>query len=215
MSRRIVHLALVAAGIGATALIACADSTTGTSAPQGNGTLLVQLTDAPFSSDSVRRVDIFVVRVDAKTASTDSTDAARKVTDDSVAAGGWTTIATPNKKIELLALRNGLFTTLGAKSVAAGSYAGFRLVIDPSQSSVTLKNGAVLTSTSSPSVSFPSAARSGIKINLVTPLVVKAGDTTTTLVDFDVDNSFVMRGNTIAQNGLLFKPVIKATVRTK
>jgi hypothetical protein len=35
---------------------------------------------------------------------------------------------------------------------------------------------------------------------------------TTLLVDFDVNNSFVMRGNTIAQNGLLFKPVITATI---
>jgi hypothetical protein len=33
------------------------------------------------------------------------------------------------------------------------------------------------------------------------------------LVDFDVANSFVLRGNTILQNGLLFKPVVKATTQ--
>jgi len=33
------------------------------------------------------------------------------------------------------------------------------------------------------------------------------------VVDFDVANSFVMRGNSLAQNGLLFKPVIRATVK--
>ena len=33
------------------------------------------------------------------------------------------------------------------------------------------------------------------------------------LVDFDVDKSFVLRGNSIAQNGLLFKPVIRAVAR--
>jgi hypothetical protein len=32
------------------------------------------------------------------------------------------------------------------------------------------------------------------------------------VLDFDVGNSFVMRGNSLAQNGLLFKPVVKATV---
>jgi hypothetical protein len=32
------------------------------------------------------------------------------------------------------------------------------------------------------------------------------------LVDFDVNDSFVMRGNTIMQNGLLFKPVINGTI---
>ena len=36
---------------------------------------------------------------------------------------------------------------------------------------------------------------------------------TTTLVDFNVNNSFVQRGSTIAQNGLLFKPVVTATVK--
>ena len=204
--RRVAAVSVAALAMLASA--ACNDS----SAP-GTGTMKVQLTDAPFSSDSVSRVDLFVVRVDAKMASSDSADAARAVTDDSTSASGWTTLVSPMQKIELLALRNGIFTALGAKTVTAGSYQSFRLIIDPSQSSVTLKNGAVLTGTSTPSVSFPSAARTGIKINLVTPIVVTAGDTTTTLVDFNVNNSFVQRGSTIAQNGLLFKPVVTATVR--
>ena len=210
MSHNVLRSTLYAATFSAAILaVACSDSTTS----QGTGSLRIQLTDAPFSSDSVKRVDIYVVRVDAKVADSDSSDAATATSTDSAAAGGWTTIATPNALIELLALRNGIFTTLGAKTVAAGEYKSLRLIIDPSKSSVTLKNGAVLTSTSSPSVSFPSAARSGIKIKLASPLTVRANDTTTTLVDFDVDNSFVQRGNSIAQNGLLFKPVIKATIR--
>lgn len=206
MSRNLSSLAI----LGAVALgAACSSSSTGT----GTGALKVQLTDAPFSSDSVSRVDIFVVRIDAKTAVSDSADAAKGATDDSASATGWTTIATPKAKIELLALRNGVFTELGKKSLAAGTYQSFRLVIDASQSSVTLKNGTVLTSSSTPSVTFPSASRSGLKINLTTPLVVTAGDTTTTLIDFDVNQSFVMRGATINQNGLLFKPVITAKVK--
>lgn len=206
MSRNLSSLAI----LGAVALgAACSSSSTGT----GTGALKVQLTDAPFSSDSVSRVDIFVVRIDAKTSVSDSADAAKGATDDSASATGWTTIATPKAKIELLALRNGVFTELGKKSLAAGTYQSFRLVIDASQSSVTLKNGTVLTSSSTPSVTFPSASRSGLKINLTTPLVVTAGDTTTTLIDFDVNQSFVMRGATINQNGLLFKPVITAKVK--
>jgi hypothetical protein len=35
--------------------------------------------------------------------------------------------------------------------------------------------------------------------------------TSTVLIDFDLENSFVMRGNSISQNGLLFKPVVKAS----
>lgn len=210
MSRNLSSLALLGATLGAVALgAACSSSSTGT----GTGALKVQLTDAPFSSDSVSRVDIFVVRIDAKTAVSDSAEAAKGATDDSASASGWTTIATPNAKIELLALRNGVFKELGKKTLAAGTYQSFRLIIDATQSSVTLKNGTVLTNSSTPSVTFPSASRSGIKINLTTPLVVTAGDTTTTLVDFDVNQSFVMRGATINQNGLLFKPVITAKIK--
>ena len=62
-------------------------------------------------------------------------------------------------------------------------------------------------------MSFPSAARSGIKINLDKPIVVDAGGTTTALVDFDVDHSFVVRGATIAASGLNFTPVVREGYR--
>ena len=119
----------------------------------------------------------------------------------------------PSMKSAMQAINASLITTLGAKSMSTGSYQSFRLIIDPSQSSVTLKDGTVLTSTSSPNVTFPSAARTGIKINLTTPIVVASNDTTKALVDFDVSQSFVQRGNAIVTHGLLFKPVI--TVRAK
>ena len=173
----------------------------------------MQLTDAAFPTDSVLRVDVYVVRVDARMADTDSAAAARGATDDSANTGGWTTITQPNQIVNLLAYQNGSFLPLGNANVAAGNYNGFRLVIDPSKSSVTLKNGAVLTNTSSPNVLFPSGARSGIKIFFLSPVPVAANDTATVLVDFMVNDSFVMRGNSISQNGLLFKPVIMGTVR--
>jgi hypothetical protein len=203
------HLATLGVALcAATAVAACSDSTA-----QGTGTLRVQLTDAPFSSDSVARVDVYVVRVDTRLESADDAAAASNVDDASASSSGWTTVATPNRSIELLALRDGITTTLGEKTLAAGSYQSFRLIIDPSQSSVTLKNGTVLTSTSTPSVSFPSAARTGIKVNLDQPIVIEADGTTTALVDFDVDHSFVMRGSTIAANGLNFTPVVRGTIR--
>ncbi|MHB0961667.1 MAG: DUF4382 domain-containing protein [Gemmatimonadaceae bacterium] len=198
--------ALATAGVLAAA---CGNSTT----EAGRGTIAVQLTDAPFPTDSVLRVDVYVVRVDARMADTDSAAAARGATDDSASTGGWTTLTQPNQIVNLLAYQNGAFLPLGNANVAAGNYNGFRLVIDPSKSSVTLKNGAVLTNTSSPNVLFPSGARSGIKIAFLSPVPVAANDTATVLVDFMVNDSFVMRGNSISQNGLLFKPVIKGTVR--
>jgi len=199
--------AVIAAGIY---LGACSSSAT---TAAGRGTLAVQLTDAPFPTDSVQRVDIFVMRVDARLADADSAMAAKGATDDSAGTGGWTTIATPNVSINLMAYQNGLTLPMGSAQLPAGNYQGFRLVIDPTRSSLTLKGGMMMTGMSTPSVMFPSASRSGIKIVLMQPMVVTADQTTTMLVDFMVGNSFVMRGNSISQNGLLFKPVIQASVK--
>ena len=41
-----------------------------------------------------------------------------------------------------------------------------------------------------------------------------AAATTKVLIDFDVAQSFVLRGNSLAQNGLLFKPVIRGTLKS-
>jgi hypothetical protein len=197
--------------VGCMAAGACGGADT---APRGMGTLVLQMTDAPFPTDSVKSVDIFVVRVDGRIQDVDEASADQHVANEVESEGdGWRTLATPNASINLLALQNGIVSTIGEAKIAAGSYRGFRLVIDPSKSSVTLKNAQVLTNTSSPSVAFPSASRSGIKIVLAGPVVVGEDGKTTMVVDFDVGNSFVMRGNSLAQNGLLFKPVIRATAK--
>lgn len=195
----------------ASTLLACGEST---SSVRGNGLLRVQLTDAPFPYDSVQSVDIFVVRVDARLGEPDSAQASTALSQDSANAAGWTTIARPNKSFDLLTLRNGMVADIGQDSLPQGNYSGFRLIIDPSQSGITLKNGMILTGSSSPSVTFPSAARSGIKIVLTKPVPVGNDSTSTVLIDFDLDNSFVMRGNSITKNGLLFKPVVKASAKT-
>jgi hypothetical protein len=197
--------------------VACSDSGSTNPSPINSssntqGTVVVRLTDAPFSTDSIKRVDIFVVRVDARVSDADSSTADHALSSDSSSSNGWSAIASPNASFELLSLQNGITANLGESTLGPGTYSGFRFIIDPTQSSVTLKNGIRLTGTSSPSVMFPSAARSGIKVVLARPVSVIAGTTTTLLIDFDVNNSFVQRGNTIEKNGLIFKPVIKATV---
>lgn len=210
---RIGHTILSTAMIAAAVLgAACSSSDAVDPAAAGSGTMVVRLTDAPFSSDSVLRVDMFVVRVDARVSDVDSAGADVGLSDDSVAVGGWKTIALPNASFNLLSLQNGVSTTIGQTVLPAATYSGFRLIIDPARSSVTLRNGQVLTGSSSPGIKFPSANRSGIKVVLSQPVTVIPNTTTTLLVDFDVDNSFVMRGNSIDKNGLLFKPVIRATV---
>jgi hypothetical protein len=181
-----------ALALGTVGVAACSDSS-GT----GTGLLTVRMTDAPFPFSEVARVDIFVVRVDARTA--EPTDA--EASDESN-QNGWTTVATPNASFNLIDLADGVTSNLGATTLATGTYNGFRLVIDPSRSSMTLKDG------THPSIQFPSAGHSGIKINLDKPIELTENGSVMTL-DFDIGRSFVMRGNS-ATNGFNFKPVIRA-----
>lgn len=173
------------------ALAACSDSS-GT----GTGRLSVRLTDAPFPFSQVASVDVFVVRVDAKQASTTDEEAADENNQD-----GWTTIATPNALINLLDL-DGKTMNLGETTLPTGNYQSFRLILDTDQSSITLKDG------NKPPIFFPSAAHSGIKVNLDEPIQLTEDGSVMTL-DFDIGRSFVMRGNS-PPNGFNFKPVIHA-----
>jgi hypothetical protein len=177
------------------ALAACSDSS-GT----GTGTLSVRLTDAPFPFSQVASVGVYVVRIDAKQASTTDEEAA-----DENNQNGWTTIATPNALINLLDLGAGKTMNLGGTTLPTGNYQSFRLILDTDQSSITLKDG------SKPTIFFPSAEHSGIKVNLDEPIQLTEDGSVMTL-DFDVGRSFVMRGNNPA-NGFNFKPVIHAVAQ--
>lgn len=181
--------------LGALAVLGACDAT-----DAGPGKLTVQLTDAPFPFDEVESVNVHVVRVDAKVATTTTAEA-----EDPDETDGWITLASPNATIDLIDLNGGKLTTLGTATLASGTYRSFRLIIDPAQSGVTLTDG------SEPDIIWPSAAQTGIKVNLTTPVVVSS-DSSVFIIDFDIGRSFVMRGNSIEQNGLLFKPVVQAVV---
>ena len=214
--------------LGATLLlgaVACSDSN-----GPGSGTVGLRLTnasvaaavaadvmtaegEAPLPADMVKSVDIFVVRIDARRGESTEQEAAENTEEAASEASGWVTIAEPNALMDLMTLADGSIASLGEAEVTAGDYRSFRLVIDPAQSSLTLNDEAstVIGGESIIGLKFPSAAKTGIKINLTGGAVdVEADEETTVLVTFDVSKSFVMRGATIEQNGLLFKPVIKA-----
>jgi len=190
------------------ALAACSDSSMG----PDQGRIAVRLTDAPFPLDQVQSIDMHIVRVEAKLQATSEEDAEEDVDDGDASSDGWIVLATPNASFDLMDLQNGVNVLLGETTVAAGSYQSIRLILDTGKSSVTLKDGMILSGTSSPSIVFPSAGKSGIKVLFTTPIEVDEGQTTEVLLDFDAEESFIVRGNTILQNGLLFKPVIKASV---
>ncbi len=186
---------LAAVSVAILSIAACSDSS-GTN----TGLLTVRLTDAPFPFSEVASVDVFVIRVDARNAEPTDADAA-----DEARRGGWTTIAEPNVSINLLDLGGGTTTNLGAATLATGTYRGFRLILDTDKSTITLEDG------SEPPIQWPSAGRTGIKINLDEPIELTEDGSVMTL-DFDIGRSFVMRGNAPA-SGFNFKPVIRAVAQ--
>lgn len=211
MSRRLKPLIIGAIVVcTSTAFVACgSDSSV---SPAAAGSVGVALTDAPFPFDSVARADIFVVRIDGRLADTDSAGAEEGKDDDSHSnhdpSHDWVTLAAPNDTFNLLNLQNGKTVNLGQDSLPSGTYRGFRIIIDASKSSITLANGTVLNAANG-GIKFPSAARSGIKIVLAKPFTVVSGKSQM-VIDFDLGHSFVKRGHSLQQNGLLFKPVIRA-----
>jgi len=213
------------AGALAVATACGGDTTSGNTAPAGSGQLTVLLTDAPFPFDSVASADMYVVRIDAKLADADSADAAQvdsARSDNRDPQRGWVTLATPRRRYNLLDLQSGKTANLGDLALPTGTYRGFRFVLDTDSSSVTLTDGTVLTGSaqrgagqrgpSQPGIMWPSAGRTGIKVKLDRPIDLVEGGTVVVL-DFDLGASFVLRGRSIKQNGLLFKPVIRASAR--
>ena len=190
------------------ALVSCSDN----ALSPGEGRIAIRMTDAPFPFDEVESISMFIVRVEARAQSTTDEDADEDVDDGDASDRGWIVLATPNDHFDLMDLRNGVTVFLGDEDVPVGAYHSIRLILDTDKSSVTLKNGMVLTGASDPSIKFPSAGKSGIKVLFNNAIDVLDGETIDVLLDFDAEQSFVLRGNTILQNGLLFKPVIKATV---
>ena len=178
--------------------------------------LSVQLTDAPFPVSVVQSADLYVVRIDAKLAEATDAEAAQGVaTDDDANRNpdrGWVTVARPERRIDLLALSGGATTNLGQTTLPTGRYRGYRLVLDTDRSSITLKDGTVLDGNRTPGIKWPSAGRTGIKVQLAQAIEL-VEDGTAMVIDFDLAQSFVLRGNTITDQGLNFKPVLRATAR--
>jgi hypothetical protein len=207
---------------GAAVLWACADhALTGAHMQPGQGTLAMQLIDDPTTLDSIASVNIFVVRVDAREKIADSTAA-----DSNVMGNGdmddrenehrdstaWVTIASPNKLIDIKSLTGSDTAFLGAAVVDTAKFRALRLIIDPSKSNVVLKNGKILTDSTTPSVDFFSRERHGILVSLDNDADVKAGSTTTITLDFRLGESIMLRGHGM-DDGLIIRAVVLGHAR--
>lgn len=165
----------------------------GEAAPDGGvGTLSLSLTDAPACG--YREVFVTVERVRVhRSASADPEDA------------GWSEVELPTpQRVDLLSLTNGTLLPLGQVELPAGTYTQMRLVLSPNTAASPLANAVTPLGGTTMELTTPSAARSGLKMNV--RLEVPAGQVADFAVDFDACKSLVRAGHS---GKVLLEPVLR------
>lgn len=169
--------------------VGCGDSA---SPGEGNGTIRVVMTDAPFPIGLVAEANVSVERIEMRVKGSD---------DD----GDFIVLTDVDTVLNLIDLQNGLTATLVELEVPAGDYDEVRIVVG--DATITLVDSTDF------DLKVPSGSTSGIKVKVSPVITVQEGLTTELLLDFDLSKSFVVQGNPSTPagiNGFNFKPVIRA-----
>jgi Domain of unknown function (DUF4382) len=193
---------LVATALG---LVACGGDSQPAAAA---GASRVLLTDGPFPFDRIARVDLYVVSLSASLNS-----------DTSATAGGdFVTLVAPHRLINVLALQNGITDELGTVTLPHGAITAVRLIIATDSSSITLKDGRVLTGTSNPGIHWQSSAGRPVLNALITEQIVVRDTGAVIVVDYDVGQAFIRPQDVdpaSTDSGFIFSPVLRATDATR
>jgi hypothetical protein len=160
------------------------------SGPAGKSRLQVLVTDAP--SDYIAQAVVWVSAVYLQGGEGDGEPRVYLFND-----------AVAPKEFDLLLLQNGVNAELTAiVDVDARDYHQLRLVVDSAR--VTLVNGFTFNDLSvTRRLMVPSGAQSGIKVNLAGAIEAEVGELTVIVVDFAVDDSFVIQGNPGTPAGIM------------
>jgi hypothetical protein len=160
----------------------------------GNGRLVVNVTDAPFPVNFIESATVTIIKVEIRKAG------------DGISDGNpFIVLWEGSETFNLLELRNGVVDELLDLEIPAGEYNLLRLYVD--EASLKIKDGDNF------NVKVPGGQQTGIKIFIVPGLIVEGGLTSELLLDFDLSGSFVLRGNIDSPAGIkgfIFKPVIRA-----
>lgn len=118
---------------------------------------------------------------------------------------------------DLLQLQDGVTAFLADRMVPAGTYNQLRLIVD--DANVTLIDGYQFTDgTTTQTLFVPSGMQSGIKVKTSEAIEAEEGTVTVSVVDFDVNESFVIQGDPedpAGIQGILFTPVLREISRTE
>ncbi len=169
--------------------VGCGDSA---SPGEGNGTIRVVMTDAPFPIGMVAEANVSIERIEMR----------EKGSDDDA---DFIVLTDVDTVLNLIDLQNGLTATLAELEVPAGDYDEVRVITGDAE--------IILVDSNSFDLKVPSGSETGIKVKVSPVITVEEGLTTELLLDFDLSKSFVVKGNPSTPagiNGFNFKPVIRA-----
>ena len=160
------------------------------------GRLIVKITDAPFPIEMIEEATVTVIKVEVRN-------------DAESDEHPFITIFEGSKEFNLMELRNGVMEELVDVEIPAGSYNLVRIYVEDA--------GIVVRDHGSFSVKVPSGSQTGIKLFIKPSLQVQGGLTSEVILDFNLDKSFVLKGNMDTPAGIKgfnFKPVIRAVNKT-
>ena len=160
------------------AIAGCSKSTS-----PGFGTISLKMTDAP---GDFQEVNLKIIQVSAHLGGAES---------DSDSTSGWHVLRTESIDVDLLTLRNGVFTTLALAEVPAGHYTQIRLKLGAG-------SNVVVDGVTHP-LTVPSGLQSGYK--LVGSFDVPAGGALNLALDFDAARSIVLTGS----GTYILKPTVR------
>jgi len=159
-----------------------------------SGNIVIKITDSPFPIDMIDEATVSISIVEMRLKS-----------DGEEEEYPFTVVFDEPMEFNLLELRNGVTADLIDMDIPAGSYDLIRLYVD--EASLSVKDHETY------NVKVPSGSQTGIKIFIEPALNVAGGLTSEVLLDFNVDRSFVLKGNVDTPAGIKgfnFKPVIRA-----
>jgi len=172
---------------------ACNEIRTG----DGQGRVILKVTDAPFDINSIESALVTITKVEI-----------RKVGDGISDGNPFITLSEDTITVDLIDLRNGVSETLLDMEIPTGEYDLVRLYVY--EAGLKLKDSDEIQR-----VKIPGGSQTGIKIFLRPALEVSEGNLGEVLLDIDLSRSFVLRGHPEHHNGFIFKPVIRAANMAK
>jgi len=187
-------------GLTALALVVIVSCQKNDRIADGYGTLHISITDDPFPIEYVEEANVRITKIEIR--EKDDHDGYGQEEDNGYP---FMVVLEDTLYYDLLKLRNGATADILSLDIPVGSYDLLRVYVD--EASIVVKDHGTF------DIKVPSGEQTGIKIFIEPALEIQSGLTSDLLLDFNLEKSFVLKGNMNSPAGIRgfnFKPVIRA-----